>query len=232
LEEFNCVFIAIDLRISALLQYCLKMFRAVRICTPLVKGAFKTQNNAIFFSKNCFNSSLKLIHSAKVTPLSSSMLKSKSFFVKPINSQFTMARFAHNDHPKPDHHDDKHGGDHLYAPNSSKSRDLYQNHFYHYTSVALVTFIPAGIILYNTSLGDVIDVALSFFIPAHAHLGMNLVIDDYLPGGANQPSKIVLWIFTTLAFFGLVCLNFSGGGISASIMRFWKKPIDSIHSAK
>jgi len=107
-------------------------------------------------------------------------------------------------------------------------KDLYQSHFYNYTSIALLALIPTSLLVSHTPLILPVDAALSFFIPAHAHLGMNLVIDDYLPGAANKPSKAVLWLLTIFCFLGLLNLNVNGDGITESAKRLWKKS-NSLH---
>lgn len=76
-----------------------------------------------------------------------------------------------------------------------------------------------------------IDVFLSLAIPAHAVLGMRLVIDDYVPTSAGKSvSKILLSLLALIVSGGLLTLSFVGDGIGGSVRRIWAPaPTKSIH---
>jgi hypothetical protein len=75
------------------------------------------------------------------------------------------------------------------------------------------------------------DVFLSLAIPAHALLGLRLVVEDYVPtDGGKTFSKLLLAILAAIAAGGLLNLSLNGPGVGASIRRIWAAPpTKSIH---
>jgi len=74
------------------------------------------------------------------------------------------------------------------------------------------------------------DLLMSAMIPFHGHLGMRLVLVDYVPDpSVHNVAMILLWIITVLAAIGLLKVTFTGPGITESFRYLWKKPISHTH---
>ena len=72
--------------------------------------------------------------------------------------------------------------------------------------------------LNNLALSMPVDCALAIVLPVHAHIGMNWIFTDYVPG--NAP-RVVLAACTVLATLGLLKLSVSGPGIVGTIKETW-----------
>jgi len=117
------------------------------------------------------------------------------------------------------------------TPHTGKGHmDVYQKEYFHYSSIALVGLIPVALLLSPSSVVFPIDVALGFLIPFHGHLGMSLILQDYVTGeGAKSIANILLWVVSLLTALGLFRLNLSGPGLTDTVKILWKKKSDSIH---
>jgi succinate dehydrogenase (ubiquinone) membrane anchor subunit len=71
-----------------------------------------------------------------------------------------------------------------------------------------------------------IDMALGVVLPLHCHLGMDCIIQDYLPkrrvGMLNPFAKSVLGVTTVFSLYGLYKLNTEDVGITEYVKKVWK----------
>jgi len=113
---------------------------------------------------------------------------------------------------------------------ASKGGDIYQKDYYHLSSIGLVTLIPVALLLSPSAWNFPVDIALGFLLPFHGHLGMQLVLSDYVYG--KRWAHILLWLVTVLAALGLLRLNLSGPGISESVKLLWTRQLPAESAAK
>ena len=99
---------------------------------------------------------------------------------------------------------------------------------YHYTSLASLAIAPIAVIAAPSGLSFTVDMAMMIVFPAHAHIGMNYVLRDYVPKflgkGALGPVRFFQLALTGVTFVGLAVLNFTGAGITMTIKSLWAKP--------
>jgi len=150
-----------------------------------------------------FNSSAK---SSSFQRLSSFLLQSRSF----SNTKLVRAGVAS-------------GAEHKITHQAKATQDIMQTEYYHWAAVSLAVLTPVTILLSPSALNIPIDVALAFVIPFHTHLGMTLVIHDYIPNKSIQSgSMLLLWLITILTALGLLKLSINGPGLTETIKRLWR----------
>lgn len=101
-------------------------------------------------------------------------------------------------------------------------------HAYHTSHLALVASLPlVGLALANSPTGffmKVADLSLLLTVPFHAHVGVNMILTDYL----NKPvARFATAGLTGLATLGLIKLFLFGPGIINSVTPlFTGKKVD------
>ena len=73
-------------------------------------------------------------------------------------------------------------------------------------------------------LGTPVDLGLSVVIPVHTALGMQNVIEDYVPRPLQSVSTMVTYFACGLAGVGLVTSSLTGQGITSTIKELWRAP--------
>ena len=68
-----------------------------------------------------------------------------------------------------------------------------------------------------------VDIALGVAFPAHAHIGMNYIISDYVPKAARGAARVSLLGVTVVTMAGLLKLNLAGDGLTEVLKSFWRK---------
>lgn len=101
---------------------------------------------------------------------------------------------------------------------------LAQTKFYHRTNLAVLLLTPAAIILHPSPLSFPVDVALAIVFPIHAHMGMNWIFTDYVPGSPTGAARMALFAVSVLATLGLLKVSLVGPGITGTLKAFWKEP--------
>lgn len=101
---------------------------------------------------------------------------------------------------------------------------LAQNKIYHKSNVAVMVLTPVALMAHPSILSVPVDIGLSILFPLHAHMGMNWIFTDYVPGSPTSASRVALFACTVLASLGLLKLSIAGDGITGSIKALWQKP--------
>jgi succinate dehydrogenase (ubiquinone) membrane anchor subunit len=69
-----------------------------------------------------------------------------------------------------------------------------------------------------------IDLALGVIFPLHANYAFNCVITDYVPKVARSICRVSLLGCTLISLAGILRLNLTGAGLTASIKALWRTP--------
>ena len=97
---------------------------------------------------------------------------------------------------------------------------------HHKINAALVGIAPFALMAGPTSLQTPFDLLLCVALPAHGHIGMNMVITDYAKKvagkGAIGPARKGLAALTGLTTLGLFKLTMDGPGITETVKSFWR----------
>ena len=97
---------------------------------------------------------------------------------------------------------------------------------HHKINFALLGLTPVALILSPSALNMPVDLALGIALPLHGHIGMNMVITDYVKKvfgkGAVGPSRLAMAGFTGATLLGLLKLNVTGPGITETLKSFWR----------
>ena len=101
---------------------------------------------------------------------------------------------------------------------------LTQNKVYHKTHFVMLGLVPVAFAAHPSALSMPVDVLLALSLPVHAHIGMNWIFTDYVPGSPYGPARIVLFGATVLGGLGLLKLAISGNGIIGTIKDLWGTP--------
>lgn len=101
---------------------------------------------------------------------------------------------------------------------------LAQAKLYHKSNVAVMILTPIALLAHPSVLSVPVDIALAIVFPLHAHMGMNMIFTDYVPGSPTGPARVALLAATVVASLGLLKLSIFGDGITGSLKAVWKKP--------
>lgn len=95
---------------------------------------------------------------------------------------------------------------------------------FHTSSYALAGLIPAGLVSPEGGvLAKVADVGLAAAIPFHTHVGLNLVVSDYVPRALQMPARFGVLGLSAITFAGLLKLSLLGNGVTGSLKDLWRK---------
>lgn len=95
---------------------------------------------------------------------------------------------------------------------------------YHTSSYALAGLLPAGLVSpEGGALAKVSDIGLAAAIPFHTHVGLSIVVADYVPRALQTPARVGVLGLTTVTFLGLLKLSLTGNGVTGTIKQLWKK---------
>eukprot|EP00039_Didymoeca_costata_P018687 m.334550 g.334550 ORF g.334550 m.334550 type:complete len:148 (+) comp17381_c0_seq1:45-488(+) len=85
-------------------------------------------------------------------------------------------------------------------------------------SVGLLGLLPAAVAF----PGQAVDMAIAIALPVHNHMGMDIVITDYIHGAVAPKLCVALnWIVGGATMAGLVYFNINDVGITAGIGQLW-----------
>jgi succinate dehydrogenase (ubiquinone) membrane anchor subunit len=93
---------------------------------------------------------------------------------------------------------------------------------FHATGAILALTVPA-MFIDAPVVSLPLDLVLGFVFPLHAHVAMNYVITDYVPKASRGIVRMVVLATTVITTAGLLKLNVSGPGFSATIKSLWRK---------
>jgi succinate dehydrogenase (ubiquinone) membrane anchor subunit len=84
---------------------------------------------------------------------------------------------------------------------------------------------PVALALSPSLLNFPVDLALGIVLPIHAHIGMQGVVEDYVPRGTLRAgAKIGVAVLTVTTLLGLMKLNLCGPGLTESVKSLWRDP--------
>jgi len=98
---------------------------------------------------------------------------------------------------------------------------LAQNRVYHKTHFITLALVPIALAAHPSALSMPVDVALAIALPLHAHIGMNWIFTDYVPGSPSGPARLALLTASVLACLGLLKLSVAGPGIIGTVKEMW-----------
>jgi len=102
---------------------------------------------------------------------------------------------------------------------SASTHQLFQ-----WTSYGLLGLAPVAIVLSPHLIAFPVDFALGLAIPAHMHIGLVGVIEDYVPRKSQGIARLVLAVIAVLTGIGLLKVNLCGAGITESVKSLWRRP--------
>mmetsp|Transcript_78778 Transcript_78778/g.218983 ORF Transcript_78778/g.218983 Transcript_78778/m.218983 type:complete len:146 (-) Transcript_78778:72-509(-) len=95
---------------------------------------------------------------------------------------------------------------------------------YHTTQIAQAVLLPIALVLSPSSLNMPIDFALGVLFPFHSYVAVNYVITDYVPKVARSGARMALFVATIIAAAGMLKINVTGPGLTATVTNLWRKP--------
>eukprot|EP00924_Labyrinthula_sp_SR-Ha-C_P005265 maker-scaffold_1-snap-gene-26.53-mRNA-1 protein AED:0.02 eAED:0.02 QI:104/1/1/1/0.75/0.6/5/1139/156 len=96
----------------------------------------------------------------------------------------------------------------------------------HKTNYAVAVLAPLAIVAHPSALSMPVDIALAIVFPLHAHIGMNCIFTDYVPGSPTSGARYALLGVSLLTSLGLMKLSFTDEGIVGSLKSLWVKKED------
>lgn len=96
-------------------------------------------------------------------------------------------------------------------------------HSFHKVTSMLGVLVPLAFIVPH-SITSAFDVALAFMLPFHATIGLNGIIDDYVPRRIRGCARSIALAACFVSMVGLVRLSIEGDGLSGAVISMWKKP--------
>lgn len=98
---------------------------------------------------------------------------------------------------------------------------------YHWIYERILSGASLATVTYGVIGGpsNTLDVALAIILPLHSHIGLQTIVDDYLPkrkfGIGYNVAKGSLLLATGLAFYGAYRFNTENIGLSQAIKELW-----------
>eukprot|EP01040_Poterioochromonas_malhamensis_P008517 gene8517-9215_t len=96
------------------------------------------------------------------------------------------------------------------------------NKYFHKSNLLLAVLTPAAFLVPSTFVQP-IDVTLGLILPFHSHVAMNYVITDYVPKSSRPLARGLLLAATLIGTAGLLKLNLTGPGLTATVLNLWKQ---------
>jgi len=103
---------------------------------------------------------------------------------------------------------------------------LSQNKIYHKSHYVSLGLIPLALLAHPSALSLPLDVALSIALPVHAHIGMNWIFTDYVPGSPTGVPRLALAAATALATLGLLKISIFGDGVVGTVKELWTGDVE------
>ncbi|KAG7667183.1 hypothetical protein Ndes2526B_g04312 [Nannochloris sp. 'desiccata'] len=100
--------------------------------------------------------------------------------------------------------------------------------YYGKSHIALAGLIPATLLSPSDSIpAKIADVGIAAIVPFHAHVGLNVVVADYVPKMMQVPARIGVLGLSSAMFLGLMKLSLGGPGIGGALKEIWKSPAEA-----
>mmetsp|Transcript_9036 Transcript_9036/g.13582 ORF Transcript_9036/g.13582 Transcript_9036/m.13582 type:complete len:141 (+) Transcript_9036:83-505(+) len=96
--------------------------------------------------------------------------------------------------------------------------------WFHTTNLLLVGMFPVAVVSSPSTMSYVLDLLMGVLIPIHAHVGVNIVISDYVPKAARSVCRYGMVGATVITIAGLTKLNVFGPGMTETIKYLWRTP--------
>jgi len=90
--------------------------------------------------------------------------------------------------------------------------------WWHYSSYSLVALIPAAFLF---PANPVVDYSLALVLPFHSHIGLNMVVTDYVPPAMRTVARGGVLVLTSIALLGLLFINIQGEGLVGTVSHLW-----------
>uniref|UniRef100_K3WYC4 Succinate dehydrogenase [ubiquinone] cytochrome b small subunit n=1 Tax=Globisporangium ultimum (strain ATCC 200006 / CBS 805.95 / DAOM BR144) TaxID=431595 RepID=K3WYC4_GLOUD len=100
---------------------------------------------------------------------------------------------------------------------------------FHYSSLTLLGLTPVAFILSPSPVAVPVDFALGVLIPIHTHIGMNVVISDYVPQQVRTLARVGWLGVTGVLLLGFLRVNIEGDGITETIKTVWRESPNKKH---
>jgi len=96
------------------------------------------------------------------------------------------------------------------------------NKFYHASALVLAGLTPVAFMM-PSWVNLPIDLTLGVLFPFHSHIALNYVISDYVPKALRTTARVGLFGATVVTVLGILKLNLTGPGLTATLTSLWKK---------
>ena len=106
-----------------------------------------------------------------------------------------------------------------YVARTATTKDAYQSKLPLYATLGTAVGTLGLVLPEPVTLAT--DFLLAASVPIHSHLGLNLIIRDYVPNSLQTICRVLLMIATALTFVGLCAVAFGGPGIASTIKSLW-----------
>ena len=105
------------------------------------------------------------------------------------------------------------------------STNLHEKIF-HYSQLTAAVLFPISFILAPSAVCVPIDYIMCVLYPLHGCIGMSHVWSDYCGPSLGKALKITDLIVSLIAMFGLLYLNATSDGLTATIKQLWRPKIE------
>jgi len=92
--------------------------------------------------------------------------------------------------------------------------------------MGLAVLAPAAFVLSPTGMNFPVDVLLGVLLPVHSHIGLNIIVSDYVPKSTRPAARALVLAVSVIAAAGLLKLNLQGAGLTESVKSLWRKKAD------
>jgi succinate dehydrogenase (ubiquinone) membrane anchor subunit len=89
--------------------------------------------------------------------------------------------------------------------------------------LVLTALAPAALMLAPNSANMPIDYLLAIVIPFHSHVGLNMVVADYVPKAMRTMARSGVLACSVILFAGVMKLNVSGVGLTETVKALWRE---------
>ena len=90
--------------------------------------------------------------------------------------------------------------------------------WWHVTSYTMVGLIPAAFLF---EPNPVVDYALALVLPVHSHIGLHMVITDYVPPAFRTAARGLTLLVSAVALLGMLAVNVKGDGVVGTVSKLW-----------
>ncbi|CBK21753.2 Succinate dehydrogenase cytochrome b small subunit (SDHD) [Blastocystis hominis] len=109
---------------------------------------------------------------------------------------------------------------------NADSTNLHEKIF-HYSQLTAACLVPVSFVLAPSALCVPIDYVLCVLYPLHGCIGMSHIFSDYCGPMLGKSLKIATLFLSLLGMFGLLYLNATSDGLTATIKALWRPKIQN-----